>query len=60
VTDDEIQGLIRQNAALKLRNTELEADVIDLSAQVTRLQHQNQHFSARRLARRPDPLPGDQ
>jgi hypothetical protein len=60
MTEDEIQGLVRQNAYLKQRNAQLENDVVDLSAQVTRLQHQNEHFSARRMARRPDPLSGGQ
>lgn len=60
MTEDEIQGLLRQNASLKARNAELESDVIDLSAQVTRLQHQNQHFSARRLAKRAEPQPDGQ
>lgn len=59
MTDDEIAALVRQNAYLKLRNAELEGDVVDLSAQVTRLQHQNEHFSARRI-KRPDPLSGGQ
>ena len=59
MTEDEIAGLVRQNAYLKQRNTQLEGDVLDLSAQVTRLQHQNEHFSARRI-KRPDPLAGGQ
>jgi TolA-binding protein len=58
--DAETDRLRRENAYLKQRLAQLEGDIVDLSSQVTRLQQQNQHFSARRMARTPDPLSGGQ
>lgn len=50
----------RENVYLKQRIAQLEGDIVDLNSQVTRLQQQNEHFSARRVARTPDPLGGGQ
>ncbi len=60
MTDDDAAKLQRENAYLKQRIAQLESDIVDLNSQVTRLQQQNQHFSARRLVRPPDPLGGGQ
>lgn len=59
MTEDEADRMRRENVYLKQRVAQLESDIIDLGSQVTRLQQQNQHFSARRVAR-PDPLAGGQ
>jgi predicted nucleic acid-binding Zn-ribbon protein len=60
MTDDDISKLQRENTYLKQRIAQLEGDIVDLNSQVTRLQQQNQHFSARRVVRPPDPLAGGQ
>jgi len=60
VGDVETDRLRRENTYLKQRIAQLEGDVVDLNSQVTRLQQQNQHFSARRVVRPPDPLGGGQ
>jgi outer membrane murein-binding lipoprotein Lpp len=59
----EIQGLERQNAYLKQRCAQLEGDVSDLGAQVTRLTEQLERLTAGRAARSaaaPNPLSGGQ
>ena len=58
--DPDADRLRRENSYLKQRVAQLEGDIVDLNSQVTRLQQQNQHFSARRLARTPNPLGGGQ
>jgi len=52
----------RENAYLKQRCGQLEADVSDLDAQVTRLSQQLERFMARREAHiaQPNPLSGGQ
>lgn len=60
MTEDDLSKLRRENTYLKQRIAQLEDDIVDLNSQVTRLQQQNQHFSARRVVRPPDPLAGGQ
>lgn len=55
----EIDQLRRENAYLKQRNAQLQADVTDVSAEVGRLQEALEHAHARRAANRPpSPLGG--
>ena len=57
----EAEALQRENAYLKLRVADLQADVSDLSAEVDRLRQRLEHAAvARSGARRPDPLSGGQ
>ncbi|MBI1404675.1 MAG: hypothetical protein GC145_00950 [Caulobacter sp.] len=61
MTPEEIDRLTRENAYLKSRVSQLEGDVTDLSAEVTRLQQTLEAAHARRAAAtRPNPLSGGQ
>jgi len=62
MTIDEQQSLERQNTYLKQRCAQLQGDVLDLTAQVTRLSQQLERFNDRREANRasPNPLSGGQ
>jgi chaperonin cofactor prefoldin len=60
VTDEEAQKLRRENDYLKLRCAQLEGDIGDLNAELTRLRQTLDHTMARRAASRPDPLSGGQ
>jgi hypothetical protein len=60
MTDEDAEGLRRENAYLKQRCAQLQGDVVDLSSQVTRLEQQLEAVHARRANRRPDPLSGGQ
>ena len=48
--------LERENAYLRLRLTQLESDVVDLSAENGRLREERERLHGRRTARAPNPL----
>lgn len=50
------QALTRENAYLKARLAQLEADVTDLSAELDRLRQERERLHGRRIARAPSPL----
>ena len=54
----EAEALQRENAYLKGRVAELQADVGDLSAEVERLRQRLEHTAARSTAGPPNPLGG--
>lgn len=56
----EADALRRENAYLKTRCLQLEGDVGDLTAELTRLREAHDRLTARRAASRPDPLSGGQ
>ena len=61
MTPVEIQAVQRENAYLKTRVVELQADVADLSAEVERLRQRLEHAAAARGgSRTPNPLGGGQ
>lgn len=57
---EELPRLQRENAYLKSRVAQLEDDVTDLNAEVTRLRQVLDTTMARRAANRPNPLSGGQ
>jgi predicted nuclease with TOPRIM domain len=57
---DDIARLERENAYLKQRCAQLQGDVTDLSAQVSRLTEQLDHRLARGTTAGPNPLSGGQ
>ncbi|MDB5469947.1 MAG: hypothetical protein JWR84_1507 [Caulobacter sp.] len=57
---EEPTRLQRENAYLKSRVAQLEDDVTDLGAEVTRLRQVLDTTMARRAANRPNPLSGGQ
>lgn len=57
---DELARLQRENAYLKSRVAQLEGDVTDIGAEVTRLRQVLETTMARRAAARPNPLSGGQ
>jgi hypothetical protein len=48
--------LERENAYLRLRVGQLQADVVDLNAEIGRLREERERLHARRAARAPNPL----
>lgn len=50
------QDLSRENAYLKTRVAQLQADVDDLSAEIVRLREERERLHGRRAARAPNPL----
>lgn len=52
--------LARENAYLKLRVSQLEGDVTDLTAENGRLREERERLHGRRAARPPSPLGGGQ
>ena len=60
MTDDDAQGLRRENDYLKRRNAQLQDDVTGLGGQVVRLQQELERISGRRVVSSPDPLSGGQ
>lgn len=57
---EELGRLQRENSYLKARVAQLEDDVTDLNAEVTRLRQVLDSTVARRAAARPNPLSGGQ
>jgi hypothetical protein len=57
---EELARLQRENSYLKARIAQLEGDVTDLGAEVTRLRQVLDATMARRAATRPNPLSGGQ
>lgn len=57
---EELGRLQRENSYLKARVAQLEDDVTDLNAEVTRLRQVLDTTMARRAAARPNPLSGGQ
>jgi regulator of replication initiation timing len=57
---EELGRLQRENAYLKARVAQLEDDVVDLTAEATRLRQVLDTTMARRAAARPNPLSGGQ
>lgn len=57
---EELVRLQRENGYLKSRIAQLEGDVTDLGAEVTRLRQVLDTTMARREAHRPNPLSGGQ
>ena len=55
-----VQDVEHENAYLRLRVAQLEADVVDISAENGRLQEERERLHSRRVARRPNPLGGGQ
>lgn len=55
-----LDRLVRENAYLKLRCSQLESDLADVSAEAERLRQRLEHTHARREASRPNPLSGGQ
>lgn len=60
MTESALAALTRENAYLKQRCAQLEADVTDLNAQANRLAQQLERAGERRPAARPNPLAGGQ
>jgi hypothetical protein len=61
MTDEEAQALIRQNEYLKLRNAQLQADLVDLTAETNRMRQAIERTAARQGGRdTPNPLSGGQ
>lgn len=60
MTDAPTDGLLRENAYLKVRVAQLQSDVADLSAEVDRLRQERERLQGRREARAPNPLGGGQ
>ena len=60
MTDEEAQGLRRENAYLKQRCAQLQDDVTVLGGQVTRLEQQLEGVHARRAGHAANPLSGGQ
>jgi hypothetical protein len=58
VTDVEMQAMRRENAFLKLRNAQLQADMADLSAEAERLRQTLERSGLRRAGATPNPLGG--
>jgi outer membrane murein-binding lipoprotein Lpp len=59
--DDQTPGqLRRENLYLRQRVAQLESDMLDLSAQVARLQQERERLHGRRAAAVPNPLGGGQ
>lgn len=54
------EGLLRENAYLKARIAQLQADVTDVSAEAERLRQELERLHGRRTARAPNPLGGGQ
>lgn len=57
---EDLARLKRENSYLKARIAQLEGDVTDLGAEVTRLRQMLDTTMARRAATRPNPLSGGQ
>jgi phage shock protein A len=57
MTDADLEALQRQNVYLKQRCAQLEGDVMDLGAQVTRLAEQLERVTAKKEAYRAGPKP---
>lgn len=61
MTDEEAQTLIRQNEYLKMRNAQLQADLVDLTAETERMRQAIERTAARRAGQTPpNPLSGGQ
>lgn len=61
MTEAEIQALLRQNEYLKQRNAQLQADLVDLTAETERMRQAMEHTAARRArGAAPNPLSGGQ
>jgi len=61
MTDVETGRLLDENAYLKARCTQLQGDIVDLEAQITRLSQQLERTYAKRVAAlSPNPLSGGQ
>jgi hypothetical protein len=60
MTDVEIQAMRRENEYLKLRNSQLQADMTDLSAETERLRQALERTGLRRASATPNPLGGGQ
>ena len=58
MTDEEAQGLRRENAYLKTRCAQLQDDVSILSGELARVTQQFDRVASRRPALAPDPLAG--
>ncbi len=57
---EDLPRLQRENGYLKARLAQLEGDVTDLNAEITRLRQVLDTTMARRAAARPNPLSGGQ
>lgn len=57
MTDNDIQRQRREVLQLRQRVAELESDIVHLNGQITRLQKQGAHFTARRMPPLPKPMP---
>lgn len=55
-----VHDLQRENAYLKQRIAQLEADVVDLSAETSRLRQERERLHGRRQLHAPNPLGGGQ
>jgi hypothetical protein len=60
MTEPSPDALIRENTYLKQRCAQLEGDVTDLNAQISRLAQQLERVGDRRTPSRPSPLSGGQ
>ena len=60
MTDEEGQALRRENEYLKLRNAQLQADLVDLAAETERMRQAIERTGARQGGRPPNPLGGGQ
>jgi hypothetical protein len=54
VADRDPADLLRENVYLKLRNAQLQSDVLDLSAEVERLRQIQDRLHVRTAVRKPD------
>jgi len=54
VADRDPADLLRENAYLKLRNAQLQSDILDLSAEVERLRRIQDRLHVRTMAQKPD------
>jgi hypothetical protein len=61
MTDEEAQAIRRENEYLKLRNAQLTADLVDLTAETARMRQAIERTGARQSGRpAPNPLGGGQ
>ena len=60
MADRDPAELSRENAYLKLRNAQLQSDILDLSAEVERLRQLQDRLHGRTAAQKPNPLAGGQ
>lgn len=56
MNSQEIDAMQRENAYLRLRNSQLQSDIADLSAELERLRQERERLHGRRTAQAANPL----